>query len=333
MKSDKPLPPPKMVIETKPKTENTKPMPTIQIIGCGGAGTNRVKMFRCGGNVDLGVIDTSSANLLGIDSRISVDIIKDTDTEEGAGKIRKTKLDVVQKSINKLSMLKDLKNIVIIVHSFSGGSGSVIGPCVAKYLGLEKHPFIVVGIVDSASKHFTQNSINSLLTYQAIAEQNGIYIPVKIFHNKESRGNVDNQITQFIHDTVNMFTNPLIHELDVTDKQNHLRPYLVEDITGVYGFDVLTRDQTINIGEPVHSMLTVTPTADSYEFNIDSNLQFPGWSDSEWYVSIVGKSIDEEILSELQKTLDRFETITTKESSVVSGIRSKKPANSSGFVV
>lgn len=330
-----PLPTPKMDIDVPTIKPNIflNTMPSVHIIGCGGAGTNRIKMFRTT-DVRLSVIDTSRANLIGIDDRITIDVIDDTDHhQEGSGKIRKTNAQAIQKAINRLEQLKETSDISVIVHSMAGGSGSVIGPCVAKFLALEQRPFIVIGIVDAASKHFTQNSINTLLSYQAIAEQNGLYIPIKIFHNKESRGGIDNQITEFIHEFINMFTNKNVAELDITDKQNHLRPYLTEPHVGVYEFDLFTRDQKINITESVHSLLTITESGDSYEFDIDSNMQFAGRSSTEWYISVTGKPIDPDILSDLQKNLDRFDTIVDKGSNVVSGIRSKKAPDSSGFVL
>lgn len=332
-----PLPTPRMDIDL-PNTEKdnifSNNIPDIHIIGCGGAGTNRVKMFRMCEKVRLGVIDTSRANLLGVDSRITVDVIDDTDHhQEGSGKIRRTNAAAIQKAINRLSQLKNPSDITVIVHSMAGGSGSVIGPCVAKFLALEQRPFIVIGVADAASKHFTLNSINTLLTYQAIAEQNEIYIPMKVFHNRESRGSVDTLITQFIEEFINMFSNTNITELDITDKQNHLRPYLTERHVGVYEFDLFTRDQKIVINEPVHSLLTITETGDSYEFEIDSHMQFAGRSNTEWYVSVTGKAIDPNILSDLQKNLDRFETIVDKGSNVPGGLRSKKAPDSSGFVL
>lgn len=317
------------IISLKTKNPNT---PSIHIVGCGGAGINRAKLFRNADNLRVGMIDTSQANVLGIGD-IAFDVIEDSSNpQEGAGKIRLTKADAIQKSISRLNQLKTIDDITIIVHSFSGGSGSVIGPCVAKYLGLERKPFIVLGIVDASAKQWTQNAINTILTYQGIAEKEGLYIPVKLFHNKDRRGSVDNQIHTFISDVVDMFQNEDTSELDLSDKINFLRPYLTEDHIGVYEFDIYTQDRSIKIQEPVHSVLTISESADSYEFNIDSNMRFAGKSSSRWYVSIVGKQLNHDILKDLQTELDRFETIVDKGSAVL-GIRKKKNSDSSGFVL
>jgi len=113
-----------------------------------------------------------------------------------------------------------------------------------------------------------------------------------------------------------MMTNTDTFGLDLRDKKNFLRPYLTEMVSGVYEIDIYDKETKPDINHPVHSVLSITETGDAYETLVDAAMRYDGISKSKWYLATVGIPIDQTIITDLEKALDRFETITMKESNI-----------------
>lgn len=309
--------------------------PKVCIVGCGGAGINLARELRNIG-ADVYVIDTSKANDVPAD--IFFDLIESYDsTIEGAGKIRRELAAKIQADFAKLKAMNQVYDVTIILHSFSGGSGSVIGPLCAKHIGLKKEPFVVVGMVDIASKIDVENSVLTMHTYQAIADSEEMYIPLRLVSNQKGRKTVDHEIKTFVTNLIDMLTNTETRELDISDKKNFLRPYLIEsDLVGVYDIDVYTDADVITDKSPTHSTMLINSTGDLDGVAIpETSVLFSGVSSSKWYMSTVGKPISSDLIKDLEKQVEHFAGMSTAKSKLntLGGNKVKKTLDKSGLVL
>lgn len=172
-----------------------------KIYACGGAGTNvalgleKYQGIETGGlcTLDINYIDTSRSNLRdGIDgSRVYV-----LDGKDGAGKKRDTHYNAIYERRNEILLDHKPGDINIILHSCSGGSGSVIGPVLVSELLDRKEPVIVLMIGTSDSRIETENTAKTLKSYESISKNREV--PVIACYNENSqdtpRGAVDVQI-------------------------------------------------------------------------------------------------------------------------------------------
>lgn len=342
MAKEKPIKLPNPVEELSNKFNDIEPevksstVPSIAVIGCGGCGINMVaRLNHLAKTVSREAIDTSTANH--VPSDIRFETIESYENKIiGSGGIRGENASKISEVLMSLSALKDPSDIVILVHSFSGGSGSVIGPLCAKYLASNKVPLVVVGVVDSASKLSVENSIRSLHTYQSMANNDDLYFPVYLESNKSGRMNVDNNIVNFITDLVDMLTTKEVSELDVSDKRNFLRPWMIEEgLSGVYGIDVYSTDSKIEKSSPVHATLVINETGDTVNLQTPTTrMLFSGISKSKWYVGVVGLPVNVSHTKELDKNLEHFSSIGCEKSDLEKiGSKVKKKVSSSGLVL
>ena len=191
-------------------------IPSVGIIGCGGAGCNTVRKLmkawaatKSKADISFTVVDTSKSNFHDLDGAeiISMD-------ELGAGKDRTKCIPIIQHYFDTHpQMSRDAKDISIIISSFSGGSGNVIAALYAQRImkHTDSKAVIIVGITDTSSERDTVNSINSIKTFNRIAKDLAISIPMLMFSNtlrlgenpKPGRLNVDksvvSRLTQLVH--------------------------------------------------------------------------------------------------------------------------------------
>lgn len=334
----------KAVIKTPVKTSDktskladSSTTPTVSIIGCGGCGTNVIKLLNIP-NVNIGIIDTSKSNLLNLPDNCVIDIIEtDIDQAKGSGKIRGSNSDIIQQNVTGIKQLHPISDITIIIHSFSGGSGSVIGPLLASYLVGNNNPVIIVGVLDTVSGQDVLNTTNTIRTYQHLADENDLYFPAQLFDNKLGRRNVDQFMVDYIKNIVRLFTSRNIHELDVSDKKNYLRPKMTGEYDpGIYMLDIYCTGQLGEDMSPVHGTIIVNEHGDTSNINIpETGILYSGTSDTEWYISTIGRHIDSIYLSTLEDRANKFASLSHTSSSKLSDIGKKVPGkpSKSGLVL
>ena len=118
-------------------TEITNPKRVV-IYGCGGAGINQARRFE--GTV-------------------------------GSGGLRKEHVDLIADAVNEILSRLRPGDLNIVVSSLSGGSGSVIAPCLASELLARGLKVIVIGIGSNESEIRVRNSLNAIRSYANIAEE------------------------------------------------------------------------------------------------------------------------------------------------------------------
>lgn len=177
---------------------------SLRIYGCGGAGINLTTTFALDESdssqyavVKPVFVDTSLSNL---DSNISKDqcfILPDVD---GSGKVRRENHRQISESVKGLLSQFEPLDFNIIVFSGSGGSGSVIGPLIARELLDQEASFLCIVVGSTESVITCENTLNTLKSLDAISKR--AELPITIFYrgnNPETkRSIIDNVLKQTI---------------------------------------------------------------------------------------------------------------------------------------
>lgn len=229
-----------------------------ELICCGGCGKSvglrysEVNKF----NTPITTIDTS-----GVDGdHPNVDCIRIPGLN-GSGKHRKENSKSITNFISNYVPQKTFQDVVIVVCSFSGGSGSVIGPLLAGEIMRQGKIAIVVGVIDTDSEVDTTNAFNTLRTLDNLTKKRNSYLPVILFDNSKGRHIVDRGI-----DTVMQRLSSILDEpytgIDMKDRLKFLKPLHLDGVTG--GVKMLNIS-TDPMGDWEQGMGMVTPPEEVFE--------------------------------------------------------------------
>ena len=162
---------------------------TIKLFSCGGAGINIGKTFedmRGKDNpmfaiLDIAYLDTSPANLK--DPALPRAAIYQIPGVDGSGQVRKENAELI--FAHAPAMLEKFKpaDFNIVVHSLSGGSGSVIGPALVSEMTGRGIPVVAIGIGETDTIKHMENTHMSLLSYINIALTHETPVVSAYFHN------------------------------------------------------------------------------------------------------------------------------------------------------
>jgi len=176
----------------------------LRIYGCGGAGINLTTTFALETSespvyavVNPVFVDTSLSNL---DSNISKDqcfILPDVD---GSGKVRRENHRAISESVKGLLSTHEPLDFNIVVFSGSGGSGSVIGPLIARELLDKEVPFICIVVGSTESVITCENTLNTLKSLDAISKR--AELPITIFYRGNDGDTKRSTVDKSIKDTI-----------------------------------------------------------------------------------------------------------------------------------
>ena len=183
---------------------------TIHLHGCGGCGTNIVvEVMR---NIsDLGTgfsklkatyFDTTTKNIEHFPEEISEEdyfLVKDDSYKskeiDGSSGERRMNYDVISKCVadylDNFSIEGKVNGVYhVVVYSAGGGSGSILGPLLAKALSSRNIPTVTIMVGDSTTGNLSQNTVNTITTVQNLAKANSKPMPVFYLNNQEEKGDV-----------------------------------------------------------------------------------------------------------------------------------------------
>lgn len=201
----------------------------------GGAGANIGYSFETKRGVeqegyatfDLTYVDTSMSNL----KKKSVDpkniyLIPSLEGEEldGSGKIRGENHPHIAARIKDILHVHRPGDFAIVTGSCGGGSGSVIAPLLVAELISREVPTIVIGVGSHSSRADAKNTLNTLKSYQSIAEKAGVPIIMAYYANQP--GQPQAQVDELIRQTISsilVLASRQNEELDSKDVFNWLR--------------------------------------------------------------------------------------------------------------
>lgn len=200
-------------------------MSKLLIIGCGGCGINIAQHFinrsEAGyADIDVFMVDTSRSNL---NDKIDPSKIYRFDDVDGSGKVRSMNYSAISERAKEIIQHLSPADIINIIHSGSGGSGSVLAPVLVSEL-IKKNRQVIVTVVGGTSSNIeTNNTLKTLQSYAAIAEQTNSPISVAYFENgsKTPRSKVDDQVKTHIIMT-SLFFSGKHRELDSADLHHFL---------------------------------------------------------------------------------------------------------------
>lgn len=153
---------------------NTNTLGKLRIYACGGAGIGIGKYFELergrqnAGYAELDPVymDTSKASTYGVPA----DHFYQLPEAEGSGGVRRYNgADIVKYTGEMLQRFPALQHNIVI-HSTTGGSGSVMGPSLVSELLEQGKSVIVFCIGGDDTKNYIENTIGTLESYEGIVE-------------------------------------------------------------------------------------------------------------------------------------------------------------------
>lgn len=211
-------------------------MRSITVMACGGTGGNIASKFaefhdeHFDGFADLKTffVDTSRSNMLKStipDDRIFMFKDKDGKPLDGNGKVRSSNYDVISEPATIKQILHKFPqgDLTVLIHSASGGTGSVTGPLLTKELISRNQPVVVILVGSVTSMLDLKNTLNTLKTYETMSANLGVPINVIYRENNQqnSRSTVDKDIEQMVY-LLSAFFSGQNHGLDTADLRNFL---------------------------------------------------------------------------------------------------------------
>lgn len=207
----------------------TKEKGTIRLYAAGGAGINIGKNFEKSrgkaeeafAEIHVSYLDTSDSNLRNVNT--TLDNIYRIDGIDGSGQVRAENFEEIAPRVRDMLQKHAPMDLNIVISSFSGGSGSVIGPSLVSELLSEGKNVIVIGIGDSSTVNYAKNTQKTIKSYANIAVQNEAPVVAAYFENGNStpREEVDRGIFQLVTALAVLFSRENA-ELDSADLRNWL---------------------------------------------------------------------------------------------------------------
>ncbi len=207
----------------------------MKIYGCGGLGLNLASRFEGLRNkegvnldpIDISYIDTSEANIR--HNKIKTEnfyLITNKDAEgskKGSGKFRPENYESTKEQIKNIIMKHPPQQLNCIIHSLSGGSGSVIGPVLFNELRDQGKDALIIMVGNPDSTIEITNSISTLHTYVSIARTRNEPVVGIYFESggPMSRADADSKVESTIA-LLSMMFNSTNQEMDMSDISNFL---------------------------------------------------------------------------------------------------------------
>lgn len=245
----------------------------MKIYACGGTGINIGSMFEKmrgqRGDVlssfDIAYIDTSTANIKHIDGIKEEDVylIKDLN---GSGKLRSLNYEIVKEHAKNILLKHSPEKYCIVVHSGSGGSGSVIGPVlVSEMLQDSDITPIVVMVGSQQSTIEASNTIKTIASYHAISKKAKRSIAMVYYANMpgSSRESTDKEVYSSIL-SLSVLTSGKNRELDHTDVYNFINYNLVTSHPiDLVALDIMAPDVNVDPDYNIISAVTLNKAGES----------------------------------------------------------------------
>ena len=241
----------------------------IAVFACGGAGINIVaglsRIFRRDevgfASITPYYVDTSKSNLH--DPAFDKENVYLVEGVDGSAKIRAMNYELIAERSKEIVHQFKPSDLNIVVHSASGGSGSVIAPVIVDEMLAMGKPVIVmmVGTTDSGKE--IENTSKTLQTYELISKEHGKPVVAMYCENSAEtpRGKVDANIHSMIALLSVVFSGQN-RELDTADTTNFL------DYTKATGYQAsLTRldvfSEIIELGKNQNAISVLTISDDN----------------------------------------------------------------------
>lgn len=259
-------------------------MSKINLYCCGGASANIGKHFvKYHGRKDAGFselatffIDVSRSNL---SDQIPDDIVYLVDGLDGSGKRRDSNYAILAERSKEILHRFKPTDLNIVLHSASGGTGSTVGPIIVSELLERNEPVVVITIGSTGSRKETDNTVNTLKSYEMISRKRGLPVNVHYRENTDSlsRGQVDNEVQLAILILTAIFSGQN-RELDSSDLKNFLNYTRVTSYSPKLSLlDFFSDTIVIGKGQSVISLVTLVDDVTASDTHIPVEYQAVGF--------------------------------------------------------
>ena len=205
----------------------------FHIYGAGGFGTDAVFRYLGDGEEKasrITVMDTSEANIAKHANRDLVTFLKiDNVTGEGSGKFRPENVEPILNFVSNYTKKTKFHDVNVIVFSMAGGSGSVIGPLLAKEIFRQGKIAILIIVADHESHQDAKNTINTLKGLNDFALEESFYVPTILFDNSFDWSVVNNGVNETLN-SIRLMMELNTDAIDMKDKLHFLQPNKIEHL-------------------------------------------------------------------------------------------------------
>jgi hypothetical protein len=249
-------------------------MNKVSVYAAGGTGINLTKLLPIGlfsENAGQGVamfdgllIDTSKSNFKNINAvfntfRIEED--EDGGKVSGSGKERKLNLKATRAEVrNMLLELHPSDTMNIIVTGLGGGTGGTVSHVLAGEILKRDKPLIIIAVGSLACGKEIENTLNSLLSFEALAVNLDKPVVMYYLENSEaySRNDVDNELVE----AMNLLAILCSGENDELDDR---------DVANLINYHRVTKHQPMLVSLDIHNAAIprATGTKNSRGHNAD----------------------------------------------------------------
>lgn len=260
-------------------------MSTLMLYSCGGAGINlTLPLLRFNGKKEEGFaemqitfIDTSRSNLRNPD--IPENCVYLVEGLDGSGKKRDANHRVIAERTKEILHKHKPCDINVVVHSASGGSGSVLGPTLVSELLARGESVIVVLVGSSDSRIEANNTANTLRSYEVISEKRNMPVISVYYENSKAspRGTVDKNIHTAMVLIAGIYSGEN-HELDSADLKNFLNyPAVTSFSPKLTHLEFFSKEVEVGKNHTVVGLVTLTDGQTDSVPNIPVEYQAVGY--------------------------------------------------------
>lgn len=223
----------------------------VRLYACGGGGINMgSKIDKLApsnsdafAQLEVFYTDTSKSNLHASIAEEKVYLI---DGLDGSGQVRKENHVSISERVRDILQTFKPVDLNIVLSTGGGGSGSVIAPSIVSELLAKDFPTIVICIGDDSTKKYTENTLNTIKSYDHIATKLR-QKPVVMFYLQNSpemtRARVDERVQALVASLCLLYSRRNA-ELDSKDLYNWLN---YQNVTSHHaGLAALTIMDSIN---------------------------------------------------------------------------------------
>ena len=250
----------------------------IRIFCCGGAGIGIGKYFepergnRQAGYAELDPVymDTSKASTFGVPSEHFYQLPE----ANGSGGVRRYNGPDIVKYTGEMLQQFPLADVNIIIHSTTGGSGSVMGPSIASEALAQGKTAIVFAVGGDDTKNYILNTIGTMESYEGIVETREKSVVVQYLQNGLD-GTIE-QVDAKVHLAVSCLTvlfSGQNKNLDARDLINVFHPENVTSFAPQVGVLSIHREK-LNLGSDANLMTVATLNNDLNNTKLDRPVEF-----------------------------------------------------------
>lgn len=264
-------------------------MKQMNLIAAGGAAMNIVGEFLNNRRTDIEdstcvinacFIDTSKSNFSKAGIALDDERVYILDGKDGRGKKRDMDTyEVVSEHANEILHQYKPSDINVIIHSASGGSGSVIGPVLASELLSRKCPVILIVLGSTDSMIEVDNTIKTLKGYEVLSKNQNK--PVNVIYYENSTTTPRDQVDTLAQSTISLLAvifSGKNHGLDSEDLVNFLHyQNVTQNEPQLVLVDFFYNEFKIPKGQSVISAVTLTDKEHSSSLPIVVDYQAVGF--------------------------------------------------------